>query len=161
MKVKYGIELNELLEEDELIFLETMNLKVFYEDFMIVTESNMDAEKIQDFFISKDKFEEFHKLIYLQHPILTDLFEDYGLILEGNHFLLLDSVSCFTFEEGNKIEIEMALYQIEECLLATETIDHIPHYFVDSDQQELIERFAHAYEVEVSFFDLDKWTEND
>jgi hypothetical protein len=47
--------------------------------------------------------------------------------------------------------MRMILYQIEEHLLAVEQTNP-PLYFVGRHQKELIEGYAKAYEVDISFY---------
>jgi hypothetical protein len=161
MKAVYAIELNENLLEDELESFQNECVQIFVDDSILIMQSVLDAKKIKDYLIKIGKYEDFYQLIQIEQPEITDLFDDYGFNLGRSYFLITELVCCFTIIKGEKEQIEMALIQMEECLLGLEQEDNQQFYFVDIQQKELIERFATAYEIEVSFFDLDKWTEND
>jgi hypothetical protein len=97
--------------------------------------------------------ENVHSLYRLEHPKVSDVFEDYGFITnQGSYYLIKDMVIAFQLTEGEHESIHMALLQIDEHLIAQVQ----SYYFVDLHQRDLIERIAKAYQVMVSFLDLDK-----
>lgn len=129
---------------------------------LLIVATAKEALKLQDYLISKNQFEDFFLLLELHNPETKETTYDYGIhSLQEKDYLFLEMVSVFTIENGTKEQIEMALYQFEEHLLCTDTIESKKYYYIDRNFIELINGISHAYDIEVSFFDLDKLTEKD
>ena len=130
---------------------------------LLIVATAKEAMDLQDFLISKNQFEDFILLVELQNPELKETFYDYGIhSLQEKDYLYLEMVAVFTIEGGTKEQIEMALYQFDEHLLCIDTPDSSKnYYYIDQNLIELINGIAKAYDIEVSFFDLDKLSEKD
>lgn len=161
MKTVYAIELNEELLEDEIELLEQVDVQIFVESSILLIPTKQKLERIKNYIMDIGKYEESYQLIELKQAERTDLFYDFGFIIGDSSYLITELICSFNIIQGQKEQIDMALLQMEECLLAIHQEDKQRFFFIDIQQKELIERFAKAYEIEVSFFDLDKWTEND
>jgi hypothetical protein len=127
-----------------------------YDHELFIVDNENEATLIQKSLISENKLEELHLLIALEHPAKRPLFSDYGFVTETQSYLLAELVCAFSILNGLTEDIEMAKFQIEEHLIATETWNQQTIYYVDNNQKELIQRFSAAYNIEVSFLDLDK-----
>ncbi len=160
MIVRYGLEVSEDLTED-IDFLSSLPIQFEYEDTLFITKTEQDAEIIKEYLVTTDQYVDDYRVIQLISPVVTPLFEDYGFVLNDTNYMILDSIAIFYITHGEEKQVEMALYQIEECLIATETIEQVHYYIIDQHQKELIEGFASAYEIQLCFLDLDKCLEND
>jgi hypothetical protein len=100
---------------------------------------------------------ETYSLLELEHPELTDLFSDYGFISEqGRTYLYQETVIAFSIVDGDAAEIDMALLQYEEYLIAKEHCNNETIYFMDKTYEDLIKKVAAAYDINIHIFDLDK-----
>ena len=130
------------------------------DDQLLIVKKKEDAISIKDYLKKQHLFEECYRLYQLEQPQITNLFYDYGFQSENDqYFLYSDTTIPFTILNGDKNQIKMVQYQLEEHLLAIEQENEI--YFIDRQQIELIYGYAKAYDIEVSFFDLDKMSKND
>lgn len=119
---------------------------------LFIVESKQEADALADLYDSKDMFEEQYQLYYLEDAETTGIFPDYGFLSDGEgHYLYADNAIPFEITAGSTEQITMARFQVEEHLIAVENQD-IPLYFVDRNQKQLIEKYAQAYEIEISFF---------
>ena len=96
-----------------------------------------------------------HPLILLENETCTSLFSDYGFQTNSFSYLFKDMVSSFYFTSGKEEEIAMAILQMDDCLLA---VEHGVKecYFIDKEYRPFVEKVGKAYDIEVSFLDLDK-----
>ncbi|OZM57667.1 hypothetical protein CIB95_04670 [Lottiidibacillus patelloidae] len=116
------------------------------DDELLIFKRFTDMESIES------EMEETYTLIQLQAPILKSTFSDYGFVSpKANHYLYDDMVRGFTIRSEHKDNIKMALFQIEEHLIAVENAYDQPIYFVDKKLSTLIEKYKLAYEVEIIF----------
>ncbi|RAK22379.1 hypothetical protein B0I26_102373 [Anoxybacillus vitaminiphilus] len=100
---------------------------------------------------------ETYSLLELNNPELTDLFGDYGFISEqGRAYLYQETVIAFAVVDGDATEIDMALLQYEEYLIAKEHCNNETIYFMDKTYEGLIKKVAAAYDINIRIFDLDK-----
>ncbi|MBE4907960.1 hypothetical protein IMZ08_07835 [Bacillus luteolus] len=129
---------------------------------LLLVATAKEALELQDYLITKNLFEDFFLLIELHNPETKETFYDYGIhSLQEKDYLFLEMVSVFTIESGTKEQIEMSLYQFEEHLICIDTLESKKYYYVDRNFIELVNKIAQAYDIEVSFFDLDKLSEKD
>ncbi len=130
---------------------------------LLIVATAKEALELQDFLIAKNLFEDFFLLIELHNPETKETFYDYGIhSLQEKDYLFLEMVSVFTIDKGKKEQIEMSLYQFEEHLLCIDTgYESKKYYYVDRNFIDLVNKIAQAYDIEVSFFDLDKLSEKD
>jgi hypothetical protein len=105
-----------------------------------------------DFNSVENDIEEKFSLLQIQSPTLTKTFTDYGFVsAKGNHYLYGELVRGFTIRSESKDNVKMALFQIEEHLIASENSSEHTIYFVDKKLSPLIEKYKLAYEVEILF----------
>lgn len=112
----------------------------------VVVSSEYEARKL-----SAGNSEEVFSLIALESPSITARFYDYGFFSAKEKYYLYENMTVpFSIIAGSDIDIQMALFQIEEHLLA---IDHTgePIYFIAQQERELIHRFAKAYNIQIVF----------
>jgi hypothetical protein len=102
--------------------------------------------------IAEDTIEEEFQLFLLTSPKAEMTFTDYGFTsLNGHYYLYCELVSAFTIESDNVENIKMALFQIQEHLIATETRQGQTVYFIDKKLVPLIKKYQQAYEVKILF----------
>ncbi|MCA1031726.1 hypothetical protein LCL95_11890 [Bacillus timonensis] len=156
LKFAYGIETQQIDKKfDE--FIRPLETDITEEGFIVVKNQSHAATLTK--LISE---EELHPLVQLELVRASLSFDDYGIrTINHLNYLFLDMVSAFIIKNGNKEQIEMALYQFEEHIIATDEGQPSPIYFIDCHLEKLIKGIAKAYDIEVSFFDLDKFKEND
>jgi hypothetical protein len=167
MKIRYAVEMNTGQNKlpgfySQIIKDIASNINVIDRDKeLFIVENKEEFQWLKEYFLAKNIWEESYVLIEIENPALTDLFSDYGFkSSNGTYYLYLDLVSAFTIISGELESKKMALYQIEEHLVAQECNDHTI-YFIDVHQKDLIHKYAAAYDMKVSFFDLDKCLEKD
>ncbi|WP_133299576.1 hypothetical protein [Bacillus sp. V59.32b] len=100
-----------------------------------------------------EAFVQIHSLLEDAAFIPLELFEDYGFKTEASTYLFKQSLACFQFASGGKTEIEMALLEMDEILIARSD-ENV--YFIDAFQKDLVLGIAKAYQVQPSFLALDK-----
>ncbi|WP_246945933.1 hypothetical protein [Bacillus pinisoli] len=146
----------ELIDDEHHDLLEPFlpilsSFKEKYKEFYLFSsrEDVLLLEKeLKDYFIIQDV----HSLYVLRQPQLFPTFSDYGFTSNTTTYLFQNMVSCFAIKGGNSKDVEMAMLQFDEHLIAiNENI-----YFVDLHHQALIEKIANAYHITISFFELDK-----
>ncbi|QFT89825.1 hypothetical protein FIU87_14270 [Bacillus sp. THAF10] len=161
MKTMYGLEIQ--CGEDQPQYFQNLLLQmretasIFDEDEnLLITDSAIEAKVVKNLLAGRCILEETYFLSFLENPLTTALFTDYGFQTKNNHFFLYqDMIAAFRIESGKKEDIEMALIQFEECFIAIE--EHYKKlYYVDKESKEYIMKVSKAYDIEVSFFDLDK-----
>ena len=155
MQLRYGIEATTLVEHE---WLRRLSIKLIdYDQQIYVVNTEEDANLLQQSLLYEGIFEEKHLLVALEMSLNSPAFADYGFVSQSNQsYLLAELVCAFSITSGSIQDIEMASYQIEEHLIATETWKNQSYYFVDHNEKELIQGFADAYNIGVTFFNLDK-----
>ncbi|PLR76496.1 hypothetical protein CU633_16180 [Bacillus sp. V3-13] len=159
MIIHYGIEATHIIgqvpEFIELVRRETSPDDEH--DSMFIYRSADASSLATNLLLEGELYEDIHLLILLTNATTGDVFSDYGFISEKqNHYLFKSMVSCFLIKNGDKIAVEMAQLQMEEHLVARTKTNGDELFFVALHDQELIGRIAKAYDIEVSFLDLDK-----
>ncbi|PLR85959.1 hypothetical protein CVD25_04390 [Bacillus canaveralius] len=159
MIIHYGVEANHLIghvpEFIELVRLETSPADEH--DSIFIYRSTDACTLAKNLLIEGELYEDVHMLILLTNATTEDVFPDYGFVSKKqNHYLFKSMVSCFLIINGDKIAIEMAQLQMEEHLVARTKTNDVELFFITLHDQELIGRIAKAYNIEVSFLDLDK-----
>ncbi|WP_342515383.1 hypothetical protein [Sutcliffiella sp. FSL R7-0096] len=126
------------------------------DDNLLIANSAMEAKVVKNMLADRCILEETYVLSLLENPIASSLFTDYGFVTEkNNHFLYQEMVSIFRIESGKQEDINMFLIQLEESIIAMEE-QFKKSYIIDKEHKEYIVKVAKAYDIEVSFFDLDK-----
>jgi len=125
------------------------------EHLLIINKENID--ELISSLPSQASILDNYSLIELQNAELMPLFSDYGFISSNNRtYLFKEAILAFSITSGDTIEIEMALLQFEEYLIAKVLQNNESVYFVDKNYKDLIIKVASAYDINVHIFDLDK-----
>ncbi|UII54847.1 hypothetical protein LS684_14430 [Cytobacillus spongiae] len=103
-----------------------------------------------------DMYENVHTLFQTSPGHPGESFTDYGFVSKGDVYLYIELLEAFTIIKGETDGSSMAIYQMEEHVVYTTIEGAIAIYFIDRHLKELIPRIASAYDIEVSFLDLDK-----
>lgn len=116
---------------------------------LVIVSHEEEASLLAEFYDSKHAFGETYTLIRLSESCrTTPQLPDYGFTSQNNrHYLYEDMVTAFSIERGDEEQIEMALLQIEEHLIASDN----NVFYVDVMQKELMEGIARAYQIELTF----------
>jgi len=123
---------------------------------MLITDSALEAKVVKNLLLDRCILEETYTLSLLENPVASSLFTDYGFVSEkNNHFMYQDMISIFKIESGKQEDINMFLIQMEESIIAMEE-QYNKSYIIDKENKEYMLKVALAYDIEVSFFDLDK-----
>jgi hypothetical protein len=118
---------------------------------LVIVHSKLEAEQLAAFYELKEMLEETYTLYRLDAPSQTALFTDYGFTSSSEvSYLYVETTIPFRITNGEEEAIRMALYQIEEHLIAVDGAE-LPIYFVDRQQKELIDGFANAYKIKAEF----------
>ena len=157
MKLCYGIEMKsvEHLHTNELEPLfQAIYEKVIIvddDDELFIVQTENEAIKLMDLLKERMLFETLHTLYLVEIPKIESSFMDYGFKTESdNYYLYEDLIISFVINKGEDEQIKMALYQIEEDLIAADFLgDEI--YFVDKERKQLIEGYAQAYQIGIQF----------
>ncbi|WP_027407789.1 hypothetical protein [Anoxybacteroides tepidamans] len=105
--------------------------------------------------------DDYEPLIEIEKPAVTAIFTDYGFVSSSGHFYLFEPlVTAFSITDGDPIEIEMFLLQLEEYIIAREKTEPMT-YWIGKQHEELLTKVASAYHVAIDIFDLDKCGKND
>ncbi|MDZ5471010.1 hypothetical protein SM124_04505 (plasmid) [Bacillus sp. 31A1R] len=160
MELIYAVEahylIEELLEFKELIFNETECMD--YTNLFFIYQSQKEADIAKELLIEGDIYIDNHDLVKLSGGTQGECYYDYCLPSEKNScvYLYKDLLSCFYIKSGEDTSIQMFKYQLEEHLVYQTLHQSKDYFFIDNALQELILGTAKAYDIEVSFFDLDK-----
>ncbi len=161
MKSMYGLEIQ--CADDKPQYFQNLLLQMKQitsifdvDDNLLIANSAMEAKVVKNMLADRCILEETYVLSLLENPIASSLFTDYGFVTEkNNHFLYQEMVSIFRIESGKQEDINMFLIQLEESIIAMEE-QFKKSYIIDKEHKEYIVKVAKAYDIEVSFFDLDK-----
>ncbi|KMJ60103.1 hypothetical protein AB685_04500 [Bacillus sp. LL01] len=161
MKSMFGLEIQ--CADDKPQYFQNLLLQlkeitsVFdVDDNLLIADSALEAKVVKNMLANRYILEETYTLSLLESPIASPLFTDYGFVTKkNNHFLYQDMVSIFRIESGKQEDIHMFLFQLEESIIAIEE-QYKKSYIIDKENKEYIIKVAKAYDIEVSFFDLDK-----
>ncbi|WP_336989516.1 hypothetical protein [Bacillus infantis] len=159
MKIFYAAEASSLigeLPEFDLLLRNETSLKDTA-GTLYLFESEQDRETAVFLLKEGHLFEDRHLLIYLEDAIMGEHFDDCGTISEnGEYYLWMELVRPFAITAGEPAQREMALLQFEEHLAASSSLTCGRVYFIGVHLEELALGIARAYDIEVSFLDLDK-----
>ncbi|WNS74288.1 hypothetical protein RRV45_15365 [Bacillus sp. DTU_2020_1000418_1_SI_GHA_SEK_038] len=158
MNIVYAVEANSIIEEVpefKALVLSDTNIIDFFESIYIY-ESESDAVESKNLLLEAELFENQFELILTSHGVPGETFTDFGFITSTRTFLLKEMVCVFSICVGAKEEIEMALFQLEEHLIFKTVNEEADIFFVEKHLKELVKGIANAYDIEVSFFELDK-----
>ncbi|MEH7345522.1 hypothetical protein V7122_16835 [Bacillus sp. JJ1532] len=158
MNIFYAVEANIIMEEVpnfKAIILSDTNVFDFIETIFIY-ESEKDAVESKILLLEAGLFENQFELIQLTPGVIGDTFTDFGFITNSHTFLLKEMVCGFSICGGANEAIQMALFQLEEHLIFNTENEKAAIYFVEHHLKDLVKGIANAYDIEVSFFELDK-----
>jgi hypothetical protein len=118
---------------------------------LFVIKTEQEAEKLKEIFSKKNVYEETHTLLKLSdQSTITSAFHDYGFkSASENYYLFADLVVPFQISSTDPQQIEMALLQIDEHLIAKDD-EKQTIYYVDQQHETLIKKYAIAYDIELS-----------
>jgi hypothetical protein len=157
MKICYGVEMKTPTKKSSgytaQIIKKTAELAIVMDcdEQLVILASKEESENLAAFYEEKGLLENQFILFKLEQPETTDLFFDYGFFSNGNGAYLYEETSLpFTIKDGDSKQIEMALLQIEEHLIAKEQ-EAQTLYYIDRHQKELIEKYAKSYKITLSF----------
>lgn len=157
MKKFIGLELvnetTEILTENKHIqqFINEHHLD--YYQFGIIVNNNDDEQLLENLLEENNLFEAKFALYMLENPEPKNTFLDFGFISkERIHYLYQELVIPFTTSGYNEKDIQAALEQMDEHLIATDTGTDKTLQFVERYHQELIEGIADAYKIIVTFY---------
>ncbi|MFD1736534.1 hypothetical protein ACFSCX_08145 [Bacillus salitolerans] len=157
MKSIYGIELLDASYADII------------EPFLPITHSFLGSfssiylfNSYEDISYLQNQLEEYEIIDSVHHLLKLENVEyfegsgslnDYGFKFPNqSYYVIRNMVRAFSILSGDEQEIKMALLQFDEHLLAKQG----KLYVVDAHHQGLIEKIAEAYNITVSFLNLDK-----
>lgn len=158
MEILYGVEVCiDESKQSRIIKEANETLHLFDTDEQLfIVKTVQEAKALEKIFTNIDGFVDTIQLILLESPVITRLFPDYGFQSKQDLvYLYADMTIPFKIVGGSETQIQMALYQIDEHLIAKELLDETI-YFIDKNFISLINKYAIAYDIEVSFLHLDK-----
>ncbi len=161
MKSMFGLEIQCAYDKPQYfqnLLLQIKQITSIFDvdDNLLIANTALEAKVLKNMLADRCILEETYALSLLENPVASSLFSDYGFVTEkNNHFLYQDMVSIFLIESGKQEDIHMFLIQLEESIIATEE-QYKKSYIIDKEYKEYIIKVAKAYDIEVSFFDLDK-----
>lgn len=155
MKTVFAIELGTGREEfaDLYSLLEEQIDIIDHFESMLVTGSKQEAQFCRDIATAAGAFTGLHCLLEDAGFMPLELFGDYGFKTEASIYLFKQSLACFQFASGGKTEMNMALLEMEEILIAS---SDEKYYFIDAFQMDLVLGISKAYQVQLAFLALDK-----
>ncbi|MBG9444866.1 hypothetical protein [Cytobacillus firmus] len=159
MKILYGVEAGYIIQDvPEFMNLIKNNTELFdFQQSIFLFEERTHAEFTKSVLVDAGLFEEFFKLYYIKSGVKGETFEDFAIETESGVCLFTELLSAFTITGGNMEDIRMAVYQFQEHLVFTAKEDTMPAvYFTEFHLKDLIIGIAEAYDIQVSFLDLDK-----
>ncbi|MGM7681554.1 hypothetical protein ACSVDA_05295 [Cytobacillus sp. Hm23] len=156
----YGVEIPEEVDDStHLLDITALisNITTFdFDQQLLLFSHSEDAILAKEYLLTYDYDIEEYVLFHAENIIPTTIFTDYGFKSEkGKYYMYKDMVSPFIVNSGKPQQIEMALMEINEFVVAIDGGQNTI-YFVDKQHIELIYGIAKAYDIEVSFFHLDK-----
>ncbi|MBT2687085.1 hypothetical protein J7I93_02690 [Bacillus sp. ISL-47] len=159
MKFLYGVEANYIVE-DVPEFMDFIKKETELFDFqrsIFLFENDSDAELAKNLLIESNLIEGSSLLYYITNGEKGESFDDFGLESAKGFYLYPEMLCAFFITRGDAEDIQMAKYQFHEHLVFTAKDDDIGLiYFSELHLKDLINGIAEAYDIEVSFLDLDK-----
>lgn len=162
LNIVYSVEaghfINELPEFQQLIELETSLLDKVLPFFIYKTKE--DRKQAIELLIEGELLVDDHEFIHFTQGKKGECFYDYSLISDSSVYLYKELVSSFYVKAGEQDAIQMFKYQLEEHLVFETSMGENDIFFIDRSLSDLIIGLSKAYDIEVSFFDLDKLEKN-
>ncbi|WP_077213962.1 hypothetical protein [Bacillus dakarensis] len=159
MKKMFGIEVDEFIEElnDFKMFIieETQCAEIIGSVYLYHLEQ--DAVQAKEIFTEADLYIDFHKLINSETGRNGECYYDYSLQSSpGKHYFFAELLEGFVISKGEQDSISMFKLQLEEHLVFQSSWQNKDVFLIDGKLKELIQGLSKAYDIEVSFLDLDK-----
>lgn len=158
MKIFYAVEANNIIEDiPEFKAFILHNTKVFdYIESIFIYESKNEALESEVILNEAGLFENQFELVLSDNGIQGETFHDFGLLTQTSTYLLKELICAFSIIGGDEAAIQMAKIQFQEHLIFETTDEGMAVYFTEKHLKELINGIANAYDIQVSFFELDK-----
>ncbi|WP_257345829.1 hypothetical protein [Pseudalkalibacillus decolorationis] len=159
MKNVYGVEHCEQIDQSQSNLNDLYNrvdslVNVIDRDERLVIVNSIDeSNSLLQLFSEEGVFEENYQLYQLSGDSTNTCNTDYGFTSTTGHLYVYKELSLpFQFNEpvGENQQQHMAFLQMKEHLIAEEQ-GSSTIYYVDRQQQELIEGIARAYKIGVTF----------
>jgi hypothetical protein len=159
MKVLYGVEANYIVEEVPE-FMDFIKKETEFFDFqkcLFLYENKDQAELAKSLLVESDLYEGTSLLYYIINGEKGETFDDFGLKSAKGYYLYSELLCAFFITGGAAEAIRMAEYQFQEHLVFTaKDVNAGQIYISELHLQDLIKGIAKAYDIQVSFLDLDK-----
>ncbi|TLS36335.1 hypothetical protein [Pseudalkalibacillus caeni] len=158
MKLRYGVEMKQPVDKlpgfiAQIIKATGELVNVTDRDgTLAIVQTSEEANKLALFYEKKGMLESTFSLFQLNpNSTLYGSFSDYGFISRSDvPYLFVETTIPFTITDGDETQIRMAKMQMEEDFLAIEpSVSNI--YYVDHHKKELLEGYARAYGIKVTF----------
>ncbi|MBS4191283.1 hypothetical protein KHA94_13925 [Bacillus sp. FJAT-49705] len=158
MKIIFAVEANNIIEEvPEFMELLVKETKVFdFHDLTFMFETYAEASHAEELLREADLLENHFELLLVDNGEKGETFFDFGIETPNRTYLLKDLLCSFSIIGGDYDSIRMAVLQVDEHLIYKTVHEKETVYFVESHLIELVKGIADAYDIKVSFFELDK-----
>ncbi len=124
----------------------------FYQ-YGIVVSTSQEKHELISLLEEHQLFETSFTIYMLERATTKSTFTDFGFIsTNGNHYLYEELVIPFTVSGNNERDIHAAVEQMDEHLVASDTLKNQTYYFVERYHQDLIQGIADAYKIIVVFY---------
>ncbi|KON87059.1 hypothetical protein AF332_09715 [Sporosarcina globispora] len=157
MQTLYGVEASYIIQEvPEFMNLIRMETELFdFQQNTFMFEQMDHADFTKNVLVEAGLFEGFFKLYYIKSGEKGETFNDFAIEIDSGSCLFTEPLCAFTITGGHSEDIQMAVYQFQEHLVFTAKEDKMV-YFSELHLKDLIIGIAEAYDIQVSFLDLDK-----
>ncbi|RBP94158.1 hypothetical protein DFO70_105404 [Cytobacillus firmus] len=159
MKILFGVEASYIIQDvPEFMNLIKRETELFdFQQSTFLFEQMAHAEFTRSVLAEAGLFEEFFTLWYIKSGVKGETFDDFAIETDSGFCLFTEFLSAFTITGGSAVDIRMAVYQFQEHLVFTAKDEEVPLvYFSELHLKDLIIGIAEAYDIQVSFLDLDK-----
>ncbi|RFU66787.1 hypothetical protein D0469_16855 [Peribacillus saganii] len=158
MDTVYAVELKHTASEFPELFalLQEYSHPIAISGNIVVVPDLDETEICKVISISAKTFSGIHPLLKFESVKANALFTDHAFEAGGYYFLFKENLTAFSITDSQKEDAKMALLEMEEFLIASCMSDGQELFFADSSQKQLIKGLCLAYDIEVSFFLLDK-----
>lgn len=158
MKILYSVEANHIIDEvpefKDIIENET-NLFDYYENIFIFLKKE-DARLTEELLTEVGLFENQMDFYLVRNGVKGDSFSDFGIEAHNGIYLRKELLCAFSIKCGEEDSVQMASLQLQEHFVFKENSQSKVIYFIENHLKDLMKGIADAYDIEVSFFELDK-----
>lgn len=159
MEVLFGVEANYIIEDvpEFVDFIKGATELFDFQEGIFIFKNKYDAELTKDALMESGLFETSSLLLYIKIGEIGKTFYDFGLESQKGFYLFPESLCAFTIIGGDSEAIQMAEFQFQEHLVFTEKNEQAGRiYFTEHHLKDLMTGISAAYDIQVSFLDLDK-----